>query len=86
MTKREYKHNGRVRTASLTYPLPEEREEFAAALHGMRYRVAIENFLEQAIRQRLKYQELSAKEDALLETLRAELLAECQGLPPWNEE
>jgi hypothetical protein len=80
VTKREYKHNGRGRTVSLTYPLPEEQAEFEAALSGMKYRLAIEEFLEQSIRPRLKYQDLPAEQDRLLEELRAELLEDCEGL------
>ena len=60
--------------ATLEFTLPEEREEFYAANHGMDYRMVIEDVL-RLLRDKLKYGELSGPEDAIYERLRQDIYA-----------
>ncbi len=74
MILRKYRHAEKCYSVSMTFPRPEEEEAFYTAFNGQGYRSAIEDFLEESIRHRLKYQDLPADQDQLLEALRTELL------------
>lgn len=73
MILRKYRHKDTCYSVSMTFPRPKEEEAFYTAFNGQGYRKAIEEFLEDSIRQRLKYAQVSAVERVLLETLRTEL-------------
>jgi hypothetical protein len=84
MTKREYKHEGRVHSVTLTFPLPEEQAEFEAAWYGGRYQSVLHDLFEKSIRNRLKYPQtppLTEGEKQLLATIRQEVLDSLDDTP-----
>lgn len=80
MILRKYRKGVKYHSVSMTFPLPDEEEDFYNAFNGYHYRRAIQDFLEESIRQRLKYQNLPADQDQLLEALRTELLEHVEDL------
>lgn len=57
----------------LEFSLPEENEDYESAVNGGKLQGMVDDFYEQSIRRRIKYDDtLTKKEIALLETLREE--------------
>lgn len=57
----------------LEFDLPTEREEHEAALKGSAAIAAIQEFYNNSLRNRLKYQDLSDSDDKLLSEIKDEL-------------
>ena len=68
-------------TATLTFTLPEEQEEFARAAQGSDWRMVVED-LDAHLRSRLKHEELPDEAHAALDRARTHLyeLLEGRGL------
>lgn len=67
--------------ATLTFSLPDEQEEFDAALDGMSWKIVVSEISEY-LRRELKYKELSDEQRDCLEKARDTLFAaiECRDL------
>jgi hypothetical protein len=71
-------------TATLTFTLPEEQEEFYHAAKGAEWRCALED-MDAYLRSRLKHEDLSEDVDAALDAARQHLhaLVAERGLSLW---
>ncbi len=70
--------------ASLRFNLPEETTEHQTALDGWKWKVVVEQ-MDETLRQKLKYEDLTEEDDELIAEIREELrsLIEGQGLVLW---
>jgi uncharacterized protein (DUF1800 family) len=71
-------------TATLTFQLPEEQEEFYLAAKGADWRIVVED-MDAHLRSRLKYEDLPEDVDAALDAARQHLhaLVAERGLSLW---
>jgi uncharacterized protein (DUF1800 family) len=71
-------------TATLTFTLPEEQEEFYLAAKGADWRIVVED-MDAHLRSRLKYEDLPEDVDAALDAARQHLhaLVAERGLSLW---
>jgi hypothetical protein len=71
-------------TATLTFTLPEEQEEFYHAAKGAEWRIVVED-MDGWLRSKLKYEELTPEQDAAYEEARKHLFSilEERGLQLW---
>jgi hypothetical protein len=71
-------------TATLTFTLPEEQEEFYLAAKGADWRCVVED-MSNWLRSKLKYEELTPEQDAAYEEARKHLFSilEERGLQLW---
>jgi len=71
-------------TATLTFTLPEEQEEFYLAAKGADWRIVVED-MDAHLRSKLKYEELPEDVDAALDAARQHLhaLVAERGLSLW---
>jgi hypothetical protein len=71
-------------TATLTFTLPEEQEEFYHAVKGADWRMIVED-LDGWLRSKLKHEELTPEQDAAYEEARKHLftILEERGLQLW---
>lgn len=71
-------------TATLTFTLPEEQEEFACAAKGTEWRIVVEN-MDNYLRGRLKHEDLPEDADKALDEARQKLheLVSERGLSLW---
>jgi uncharacterized protein (DUF1800 family) len=71
-------------TATLTFTLPEEQEEFYLAAKGSDWRIVVED-MDAHLRSRLKYEDLPEDVDAALDAARQHLhaLVAERGLSLW---
>jgi hypothetical protein len=71
-------------TATLTFQLPEEQEEFYHAAKGADWRMVLED-MDAHLRSRLKYEDLPAEADKALDAARQHLhaLVAERGLSLW---
>lgn len=72
--------------ATLEFTLPDESAEYNDAMRGVRYRIAIQDCLNE-LRSKLKYGDVGEGVEAGLEMARQELLTACRenGFDPWEE-
>jgi hypothetical protein len=70
--------------ASLRFNLPEETTEHQTALDGSKWKAVVEQ-MDETLRQKLKYEDLTEEDDELIAEIREELrsLIEGQGLVLW---
>jgi len=71
-------------TATLTFSLPEEQEEFDYAVKGSDWRIVVED-MSNWLRSKLKYEQLTPEQDAAYEEARKHLftILEERGLSLW---
>jgi hypothetical protein len=71
-------------TATLTFRLPEEQQEFDYAVKGNDWHIVVED-MSNWLRSKLKYEELTPEQDAAYEEARKHLFAilEERGLQLW---
>jgi hypothetical protein len=71
-------------TATLTFTLPEEQEEFQCAVDGSEWKSAMDD-ISNWLRAKLKYEELTPEQDAAYEAARNQLhtIIQERGLSLW---
>ena len=71
-------------TATLTFTLPEEQEEFQCAVDGSEWKSAMDD-ISNWLRSKLKYEELAPEQDAAYEAARNQLhtIIQERGLSLW---
>jgi len=72
--------------ATMTFNLPEERYEYACAIHGADWKSIVYE-VSMFLRNKLKHGHEYKTADEALEAVKAELWEECNasGLDPWSE-